>query len=67
MRGLKLKCSLVTTQSVCFFKYWMKQLEKQARETENQTRFGIINISSVVFSLKDYDFNNLKNLYGFVL
>lgn len=29
MRGLKLKCSLVTTLSECFFKYWMKQQEKE--------------------------------------
>lgn len=64
MRGLKLKCSLVTTLSVCFFKYWMKQSENR-RGKEYKTSFGIIYASSV--ALKDNNFNNSKVRYGFAL
>lgn len=46
MRGLKLKCSLVTTLSVCLFKYWVKQVGEQAGEKENEGQcFDIINTS----------------------
>ena len=59
MRGLKLKCSLETTLSVCLFKYWVKQFEK-----ENRSQcLGIINTSSVAFALKVYDFNNFKKSF----